>query len=334
VLDEIFAADNADDAEVLSQTATLGSSNAGDMRQSPSGKRSAHQSGFKSPNSLSSQSSKTARIGYESANNSDTWNRTSSSTASGCDIDYWEGPITEKKSLLLSIFPRDQLVAHVFNKFREIKGPHPDGRFLSLSELFDESVVLASKLIVLEKEIISKEKNIEELNSEINGKIAKLQQLMIAREESLKEAELNITNLNSDKQNLMAALKQTKDSLSEKETSLADVNKQIVDGYEKLAETEKILTNTEKKLADCEAYCGKLKFSNDENQREIEAMEMKISELEKTSLESNINTKATIKTLKDSIAAFKSENMDLKLESESKSSKIIGLEQDLIRLKT
>jgi hypothetical protein len=49
-------------------------------------------------------------------------------------------------------------------------------------------------------------------------------------------------------------------------------------------------------------------------------MEIKISETERTSLESNISCKATIKTLEDSIAAFKMENMDLKFEPKSKSS--------------
>jgi hypothetical protein len=63
-------------------------------------------------------------------------------------------------------------------------------------------------------------------------------------------------------------------------------------------------------------------------------MEMKISETERMPLESNISSKATIQTLENSIAAFEMENMDLKFEPKSKSSKIIKLEQELIRLKT
>ncbi len=64
------------------------------------------------------------------------------------------------------------------------------------------------------------------------------------------------------------------------------------------------------RLANCEEYCDKLKFLNEENQSEMEAMEMKISEMEITPLEANICYKATIKTLADSITAFKMENMD------------------------
>ena len=48
------------------------------------------------------------------------------------------------------------------------------------------------------------------------------------------------------------------------------------------------------RLANCEEYCDKLKFLNEENQREIEAIEMKISEMEITPFEANISYKATI----------------------------------------
>ncbi len=61
-------------------------------------------------------------------------------------------------------------------------------------------------------------------------------------------------------------------------------------------------------------------------------MVIKISETERTSLESNISSNATIQTLDDYITAFKMENMDLKFEPKSKSSKIIKLEQELITI--
>ena len=73
----------------------------------------------------------------------------------------------------------------MFNKFREIQGSHADGRFLSLSELFqgfDESVLLSSKLKILEEKMSAMTKYIQELNFEINVNNAKLLQLMIARE--------------------------------------------------------------------------------------------------------------------------------------------------------
>jgi transcription-repair coupling factor (superfamily II helicase) len=96
----------------------------------------------------------------------------------------------------------------------------------------------------------------------------------------------------------MADLKLSKDSLSEKEISLAD-----------LADVNKKLSMA-MRLANCEEYCDQLKFFNEENQRKMEAIEMKISEIEITPFEANIRYKATIKTLEDSIAAFKMENMD------------------------
>ena len=96
----------------------------------------------------------------------------------------------------------------------------------------------------------------------------------------------------------MADLKLTKDSLSEKEISLAD-----------LADVNKKLSMA-MRLANCEEYCDQLKFLNEENQREMEAIEMKISEIEITPFETNISYKATIEILEDSNAAFKMENMD------------------------
>jgi hypothetical protein len=67
---------------------------------------------------------------------------------------------------------------------------------------------------------------------------------------------------------------------------------------------------TSARSANCEEYCDQLKFFNEEKQREMEAIEIKISEMEITPFEANISYKATIKTLEDSIAAFKMENMD------------------------
>ena len=72
----------------------------------------------------------------------------------------------------------------MFNKFREIQRSHADGRLLSLSKLFqgfDESVLLSSKLKILEEKMSAMTKNIQELNFEINVKNAKLLQLMIDR---------------------------------------------------------------------------------------------------------------------------------------------------------
>ena len=80
----------------------------------------------------------------------------------------------------------------------------------------------------------------------------------------------------------MADLKLSKDSLSEKEISLAD-----------LADVNKKLSMP-MRLANCEEYCDQLKFLNEENQREMEAIEMKISEMEITPFEANISYKATI----------------------------------------
>jgi hypothetical protein len=95
---------------------------------------------------------------------------------------------------------------------------------------------------------------------------------------------LTISNLISKKQNLITDLKQTEDFLSIKKLSIA-------------MRSLLILTKAckwRKKLADCEEYCDKFKFPNDKNQREIEVMEIKISETERTSLESNISSKASI----------------------------------------
>ena len=61
---------------------------------------------------------------------------------------------------------------------------HADRRLLSLSKLFQgfyESVLLSSKLKILEEKMSAMTKNIQELNFEINVKNAKLLQLMIDR---------------------------------------------------------------------------------------------------------------------------------------------------------